>query len=145
MKYLISVMLLALASTFAVAEDVVPETVTVKCSWGELTMTAIKAGFPQGAHSSDPSGDGKGKGDSDQPRKGLGNVVERGNLQATCEFIASQIQMKYLLLGCLLFLSGCAINSPAAIFCLFSECEQTDAVEEQIDEQIDANLDVSPI
>ena len=57
------------------------------CNWGLLTMAAIMDGFPQGDHASDPSGDGKGKDDSDQPRAGLGNVVEQGNLQATCEFI----------------------------------------------------------
>jgi hypothetical protein len=61
------------------------------CNWGELTMAAIMDGFPQGPHASDPSGDGKGKGDSDQPRAGLGNVVEKGNLQATCEFIRAAL------------------------------------------------------
>ena len=62
---------------------------TVECNWGTLTMEAIKGGFPQGPHSSDPSGDGKGRGDSDQPRSGLANVVNQGDLQATCELIES--------------------------------------------------------
>ena len=61
------------------------------CNWGELTMAAIMEGFPQGEHASDPSGDGKGKDDADQPRAGLGNVVERGNLEATCEFIRAAL------------------------------------------------------
>ena len=77
-------------SSLALAQDPVePTHVEVKCSWGKLTMESIADGFPQGPHSADPSGDGKGPGDADQPRQGLGNVVERGNLQATCEFIKS--------------------------------------------------------
>ena len=63
----------------------------VECNWGLLTKMAIEGGFPQGEHASDPSGDGKGKDDADQPRAGLANVVERGNLQALCEFIAGEI------------------------------------------------------
>jgi hypothetical protein len=59
------------------------------CNWGKLTSGAIAAGFPQGPHSSDPSGDGHGAGTADEPRVGLANVVERGNLNATCEFISS--------------------------------------------------------
>ncbi len=55
------------------------------CNWGQLTAEAIANGFPQGDHSSDPSGDGKGPED----RVGLPNVVEKGNLNATCELIAS--------------------------------------------------------
>ena len=55
------------------------------CNWGELTADAIAAGFDQGAHSSDPSGDGRGPED----RVGLANVLERGNLNATCELIDS--------------------------------------------------------
>ena len=59
------------------------------CNWGQLTAEAIADGFPQGAHSSDPSGDGHGPGTADEARAGLGNVVEQGNLNATCELIAS--------------------------------------------------------
>ena len=61
--------------------------VSVECNWGKLTMEAINNGFDQGAHSSDPSGDGHGRDTLDEPRAGLGNVVETGNLQATCELI----------------------------------------------------------
>jgi len=57
------------------------------CSWGQLTSSAIAGGFPQGAHSSDPGGDGKGG--ADQPRAGLANVVSQGDLNATCELIGS--------------------------------------------------------
>jgi len=87
MKYLILVVA-AMLSTAAIAEPTIEE-VTIKCNWGQLTATSIAEGFPQGPHSADPSGDGKGKGNADNPRKGLGNVVERGNLQATCEYIES--------------------------------------------------------
>jgi hypothetical protein len=59
------------------------------CNWGTLTSTAIADGFPQGQHASDPSGDGHGPGTADEPRVGLANVVERGNLEASCELIAS--------------------------------------------------------
>jgi hypothetical protein len=55
-----------------------------RCNWGELTRAAT----PLGAHSADPSGDGKGPGDADQPRVGLANVVERGDLEATCTLLA---------------------------------------------------------
>jgi hypothetical protein len=57
------------------------------CNWGDLTADSIAAGFAQGAHSSDPSGDGPGG--ADQPRAGLANVVDRGDLNATCELISS--------------------------------------------------------
>ena len=30
------------------------------CNWGQLTADSIADGFPQGPHSSDPSGDGHG-------------------------------------------------------------------------------------
>ncbi len=59
------------------------------CNWGELTADSIAEGFDQGPHSSDPSGDGHGPGTADEARAGLANVVERGNLDATCQFIAS--------------------------------------------------------
>ena len=59
-------------------------------SWGQLTAGAIEGGFDQGAHSSDPSGDGKGKGNGvDEPRVGLANVVEQGNMGATTDLIES--------------------------------------------------------
>ena len=60
-----------------------------ECNWGELTAEAIADDFPQGSHSSDPSGDGRGPGSADEPRSGIANVVERGNLDMTCELIKS--------------------------------------------------------
>ena len=68
----------AQADHFEFAELGKPE-----CSWGELTSYAISIGFDQGAHASDPSGDGLGQ----EERVGLANVVEQGNLEATCELI----------------------------------------------------------
>ncbi len=62
------------------------------CNWGQLTADSIADGFPQGPHSSDPSGDGHGPGTADEPRVGLANVVERGNLNATCELITSLLE-----------------------------------------------------
>lgn len=59
------------------------------CNWGQLTAEAIADGFPQGEHSSDPSGDGHGPGTNDEPRVGLANVVGTGDLEATCELIDS--------------------------------------------------------
>lgn len=59
------------------------------CNWGQLTADAVADGFPQGPHSSDPSGDGHGPDTADEPRAGLANVVERGDLNATCELIDS--------------------------------------------------------
>ena len=59
------------------------------CNWGGLTAQSIASGFDQGGHVSDPSGDGHGPGTADEPRVGLANVVERGNLTATCELIDS--------------------------------------------------------
>ena len=56
---------------------------------GQVTKEAIAGGFDQGGHASDPSGDGKGKGDSDQPRSGLANVVEKGNLSKTIDAITT--------------------------------------------------------
>lgn len=55
---------------------------------GALTSYAISdLDFDQGEHSSDPSGDGQGPGTVDEPRAGLANVVERGNLELTIELI----------------------------------------------------------
>lgn len=65
-------------------------TVSVECNWGKLTMeVATEDGAYLGDHSADPSGDGVGPDDVDHERVGLANVVDPGNLQATCEFIAS--------------------------------------------------------
>ena len=58
-------------------------------SWGDLTSEAIAGGFDQGAHASDPSGDGKGK----ETRVGLGNAggggVGSGDLSKTIDLIES--------------------------------------------------------
>ena len=57
---------------------------------GQVTKEANQTeGWSQGSHASDPSGDGKGKGDSDQPRSGLANVVEKGNLSKTIDAITT--------------------------------------------------------
>ncbi|WP_020682369.1 hypothetical protein [Marinobacterium rhizophilum] len=65
--------------------------VAVECNWGKLTMESIQNGFEQGPHSADPSGDGHGPGTADEPRAGLANVLEQGNLQALCEFIEDSL------------------------------------------------------
>jgi hypothetical protein len=49
------------------------------CNWGQLTSDAIAGGFNQGEHASSFAG---------SPRVGLANVVERGNLAATCELLS---------------------------------------------------------
>jgi hypothetical protein len=67
-------------------------TLSIECNWGRLTMESIANGFPQGRHSSDPSGDGHGPGTVDEPRAGLANVVQQGNLEATCELIEGLMQ-----------------------------------------------------
>ena len=54
---------------------------TALCNWGDLTSDSIAAGFPQGQHASDPSEDGLGP----EERVGLANVVEQGNVFATCD------------------------------------------------------------
>lgn len=48
------------------------------CNWGELTSSAIAEGFAQGEHASTQM----------NPRVGLANVVEQGNLNATCELLS---------------------------------------------------------
>ena len=78
---LVLIMMLAIASSVSAAPP--------DCNWGQLTSEEISEGFDQGAHSSDPSGDGHGPGTADESRAGLGNVVEQGNLEATCELIDS--------------------------------------------------------
>jgi hypothetical protein len=61
-----------------------------ECNWGQLTASSIaELDFDQGGHSSDPSGDGHGPGTADEPRVGLANVGERGDLEFTCQIIAS--------------------------------------------------------
>jgi hypothetical protein len=53
-----------------------------ECNWGRLTAESIAGGFDQGAHASSFAG---------TRRAGLANVVERGNLDALCQFIASEV------------------------------------------------------
>jgi hypothetical protein len=59
--------------------------------------------------------------------------------------LLGECKMKYLLLGCFITISGCSYNSPAANFCLFSQCIQEDSIEQDVEEQIDGELDISPI
>jgi hypothetical protein len=46
-----------------------------KCNWGQLTSSAIADGFEQGPHASSFAG---------SKRSGLANVVNQGDLNATC-------------------------------------------------------------
>ena len=48
-------------------------------------------GKAHGKRAADPSGDGHGPGTLDEPRVGLANVVEQGNLQLLCELIDSVV------------------------------------------------------
>jgi len=53
------------------------------CNWGELTADAIADGFDQGEHSSFFAG---------ERRAGLANATGvRGDMNATCEFIADAL------------------------------------------------------
>lgn len=51
------------------------------CNWGQLTADSIAAGFDQGSHASNQA----------NPRAGLANVVNKGDLNATCELIKSAL------------------------------------------------------
>jgi len=87
MKYLMPFFALIFAAA-AFAKPPLPAFDNPDCNWGGLTAVAIvEDGFDQGGHSSDPSGDGMGRDDGDQPRLGLGNVVDQGDLEATCALI----------------------------------------------------------
>lgn len=92
MKNILALALLAFSSA-SMADDV---TISfnggqLTCNFGQLTADSIGAGFDQGGHASDPSGDGHGPGDADQPRVGLANVINKGDLEATCQFIRTQL------------------------------------------------------
>ena len=52
-----------------------PAQATPSCNWGQLTSSAIAGGFDQGEHASSYAG---------SPRVGLANVVNQGDLAATC-------------------------------------------------------------
>jgi hypothetical protein len=56
-----------------------PAQAAPSCNWGQLTSSAIAGGFDQGEHASSFAG---------SPRDGLANVVEQGNLAATCELLS---------------------------------------------------------
>lgn len=65
----------AAGAMFAPATSAAPPS----CNWGTLTADSIAAGFDQGGHASgEPT-----------PRVGLPNVVNKGDLNATCELIKS--------------------------------------------------------
>lgn len=83
--FLVLVLIMMLAMAAPVAADA-PD-----CNWGQLTSEEISEGFDQGPHASDPSGDGYGRYDADHRRVGVANVVEDGNLEATCIFIDSAV------------------------------------------------------
>jgi hypothetical protein len=90
--------LMFVVMAFGLATSAMADEITISfnggaltCNWGQLTSESIAAGFEQGPHASDPSGDGYGPGDSDQPRVGLANVVDKGDLEATCNFIRDQL------------------------------------------------------
>ena len=80
---------LALSTTLAMAGSSKTPPGQLDTNWGELTSGAIKNGFKQGPHASDPSGDGHGPGTADEPRAGLANVVNKGDMAATTELIDS--------------------------------------------------------
>lgn len=66
---------LGLAVLAAPAAQAAPPT----CNWGQVTSDAIAGGFEQGPHASSFAG---------TKRSGLANVVEQGNLNATCEALS---------------------------------------------------------
>jgi hypothetical protein len=82
MKKIITVTALAAGLVFASAgsASAIDETPgsSPDCIWGELTSEAIAAGFQQGEHSSS----------FDTPRVGLANVIQQGDLLATCVFLS---------------------------------------------------------
>jgi len=81
--------LLSLFSAAAFAQDIDNKGIDDGTSLGGLTSASIAAGFDQGGHASDPSGNGVGGGKdiADQPRAGLANVFEQGNLSSTIDLI----------------------------------------------------------
>jgi hypothetical protein len=76
MKKIITVTALAAGLVFATAGSASAS--QPDCVWGELTSDAIAAGFQQGEHSSS----------FDTPRVGLANVVNQGDLHATCVLLS---------------------------------------------------------
>ena len=87
MKNLLIVTTLVLSSTAIAQRDNII-TVSdqygneVKCNWGRLTSsTIVEDGFDQGGHASSQT----------NPRAGLANVVNRGDLQALCKLIQDSL------------------------------------------------------
>jgi hypothetical protein len=72
MKKIITVTALAAGLVFASAGSASAE--KPSCNWGQLTSEAIGGGFDQGGHASSFA----------TPRLGLANVINRGDLNATC-------------------------------------------------------------
>jgi hypothetical protein len=71
--------LLALATALGVGALMAPAVAAEApdCNWGLLTADAIAGGFDQGGHSSTQV----------NPRVGLANVVNQGDMDATCTLI----------------------------------------------------------
>ena len=57
----------------------VPAQAAPGCNWGKLTSSSIADGFDQGGHASSFAG---------SPRLGLANVVNQGDLAATCALLS---------------------------------------------------------
>ena len=64
---------------------------TVCDNLGQLTKWSIQdlEGYEPGPHASDPSGDGHGKDTLDEPRAGLPNLIEQGELGLTLGLLVS--------------------------------------------------------
>lgn len=74
----------AFASLFLLAPLAHAEPPSNCDNFGQLTQWSIlENDHDQGAHSSDPTGDGQGPGTGDEPRSGLANIVETGNISAS--------------------------------------------------------------
>ena len=77
MKKILAIAGIAVASVAVGAGSASAEKPT--CNWGQLTSDAIAAGFNQGEHASSFAG---------EARAGLANVVDQGDLNATCELLS---------------------------------------------------------
>ena len=87
MKHLLTATALLFSSMTFAQDNIIALTDSagneVKCNWGKLTSTTIvEDGFDQGGHASGQL----------TPRAGLANVIERGNMQALCEFIQAALE-----------------------------------------------------
>lgn len=77
MKKIIAIAGIAVASVAVSAGAASAEKPT--CNWGTLTSEAIAGGFEQGPHASSYAG---------SARLGLANVVNQGDLNATCVLLS---------------------------------------------------------